>query len=137
VHDSDVPELREDAAAGLVDLLGYAPPSGQSVVSVEPGNVGVEARGGMRDEASLGDDEADSAFGAAAIIGRNIGSRHAAGGAGAGHGRHHDSIRERYSIKTERLKEGGRGTGHLNLVRYTEYFVSEAYRFRVYRVVTE
>ncbi len=99
---ADVPKLRENPPAGRMDLLGNPPPSGQGLRTVEVWNVGIEARHGMIDQRSLGDDQRDAAFRAPAIIGGHIRAWHAVGRERTRHRRHHDAIRKRQAFQLKR-----------------------------------
>ena len=62
-----------------VHLIDNVVPAFQRGIAVEVGNLGIESRRRMRRIDSLGDDESDASFGAAAIICGDVLTRHAAG----------------------------------------------------------
>ncbi len=77
--EADVPQLREDKRSGAVDFIDDPLPSGESVFPVNPGRVAFVAGARVRDEGPLGDDEADAALCAAAVVAGNVRARHAVG----------------------------------------------------------
>ena len=77
-----------------MNFLDHPLPSRQGFLAVEVRHIGIKARARMRNVGPFGHDQAHSAFGAAAIIGRHVRSGDAAGRFGARHGRHHDPVRK-------------------------------------------
>ena len=99
-----MPDLRPDCAAGLVDIPGDVFPAVQRR-AVKEGNAGLVARGGTIDHCSLGQDQSDTALGAATII---IGLQlagHAIGGKTARHRRHDDTIGQGHGFDGERREQ--------------------------------
>jgi hypothetical protein len=106
-----VPKLRGDQAAGGVHLVDDLLPGRQFLLTVETRDVGVVQRGVARDARALGDDQADLAFGAAAVIGGHVVGGHAAGRERPGHRRHHHPIGQFQRLEFERLEQGVEGHG--------------------------
>ncbi len=107
---SDMPKLRKNEPAGRVDLVGDVLPSSQRAFTMKARDIRMESRDVMIDECSLGDDQADAAFGATAIIGRDVWARNAFRRMRPRHGGHHDAVLEFESFELERAEQGFGGT---------------------------
>src|ERR1700734_3431095 len=105
-----MPELRKYLAAGCVDLLGNAPPSLESIASIEARDIRIEPGDGMIHIRSLGDDERDAAFRATTIICGYVGAWNASGRMRARHRGHHDAVGEGESLELKRAKKRFGGT---------------------------
>ena len=76
---AEVPELRKNVSAGGVHLIDDVAPAVQRGFAIEVRDLGIESRGGMRRIGSFGDDQSHAAFGATAVVGRDVLAGDAAG----------------------------------------------------------
>src|SRR6185312_16330469 len=102
---ADMPKLRENLPAGAVHGGSDALPAGEGCIAVHVGNPRVEPGRVVRDIRALGDDQANSALGAAVVIGRHIIARNTVRRERARHRRHDDSVREIQVVQGEWSKQ--------------------------------
>jgi len=93
------------AAAGLVDLVHNALPTGQAQFVVKAWHIRVARRGKVIRVRALSNDEASPALGAAAIIGGHILAGYLSRRMAASHGCHHNSVLELSRTEGERAEE--------------------------------
>ncbi len=117
---ADVPELRDDPAAGRVHVLGDLRPARQLLLAVEARDAVALAGRRVAHVRALGDDQADTGGGPAGVVRAHVLARDAARGEHAGHGRHHDPVRDGEAVQRDRAGQdagraggGGRGDGHV------------------------
>jgi len=103
-HTTDMPELREDRAAFLVNGLGYKPPPFDLLGRPDAGDVDV-ALTFWRYRSSLRDDEPGGRL--LTVVGRCLGISHIVGTTGTGHRRHGDPVAETMSGECVGLEKVG------------------------------
>ena len=89
-----MPELRHDVAARGVDFLDHICPTSDRLPAINERRLRTTSCRGMINDRPLRDDQSDSVFGAAAILGRYIRSGDAFARPVASHRRHNDSVGE-------------------------------------------
>ena len=71
-----MPELRHDFAASSMNFIHHIFPTGQRRFPMKQGHIDIIGGHIVIDRGAFGNDQANTAFGATAIIGRNVGPRH-------------------------------------------------------------
>ena len=129
-HHADMPELRHDLAASVMDFLHHTFPAFQGFVAPELRHIGVTGCNRRVDCRSFCDDKAAFGLGAAPVVGGDLRARNAARRLGAGHGRHDDPIGQREPLERERLEQRRDGTAHEGLLNAGDVDVRHIGRLR-------
>ncbi len=118
-HHAYVPQLGHDRAARLVHGRGDLRPPRQLVLAVEPRHPVALPGGLVTDVGALGDDQAHTRGGPAAVVRLHVLAGHAAGGEHPRHRRHRDAVGDGQAVQLDgpgqdlgRAGGGGRGDGH-------------------------
>ena len=131
VKGADMPELRHDRAAGVVDLRHDSRPSGERDAAKKMRNRRIHRRCGVRNDRPLGNNQSHSVLGAAAIICRDIGAGDTTGRKCPGHRRHDDAIGQREIFDGERCEQRSDGSRHRRRFYMTSHRQSMRRRFTI------
>lgn len=112
-HETRVPELRHDVSASGFYFLQHTRPTGEGFRAMEIRNAVVVERNRMIGCRAFGDDQADAAFRAPAVVSGDVLAGHLPRGLRAGHRRHDNAVRQGQAFELERREQRGRRAGHV------------------------
>jgi hypothetical protein len=112
-HRADVPELRRHHAAGGVHLVDHRLPGGKFGLAMEARHVRIVQRGRPGRPRALGNDQADLALRATAVIGGDVVGGHAARRLRTGHRRHNHAVGKLQTLEAEGFEQSVGGHGRL------------------------